>query len=79
METKKKGKRARSFDVEIRSCSFCGSSSGIEISGGHRRNDAIFCQVCGAEYLLQSVNPVRLTLMEQYDVDDYIWDVGMDE
>ena len=79
VKTKKRGKRARSFECALRSCSFCGSSNGIEIADYNRRNDIVDCQICGAQYLLQSMNPVRLEAVDQEDLYEDMWELDMDD
>ncbi len=73
-ETIKKGKRARSFESHLRSCTLCGSANGVEISTFHRRNDAVACQNCGSEYLIQSLKPLLLESIEFEDMQDCWWE-----
>lgn len=65
------GKRIRSFANQFRSCKLCGSADGLEISSYHRKNDIVFCQVCGVKYLLQSTQPIRLHLQDSDTAQDY--------
>lgn len=66
-DARNKGKRMRSFEHHYRSCRVCGSVDGLEIRGYHKRSDSIACQVCNANYILQSVQPIRLHLQDSYD------------
>ncbi|MBU0942823.1 MAG: hypothetical protein KJ804_20430 [Proteobacteria bacterium] len=66
-----RGKRIRSFNHQFRSCKLCGSADGLEISSYNRKNDIVFCQVCGVKYILQSVQPVKLQLQDAHAAQDY--------
>lgn len=66
-DSRNRGKRMRSFEHQCRSCRSCGSVDGLEIHGHQKKDDFITCQVCGASYLLQSVQPIKLQLQSSYD------------
>lgn len=50
----------RSCHHQFRSCLSCGSLDGLEITFLQEQGDAVFCQVCGAEYVIQSLVPLKL-------------------
>lgn len=71
--SKNRGKRQQRFEMELRSCSCCGSAAGVEIAAYVRRSDIVSCQVCGAGYLLTSTTPIRLQPLALHDLDGPGW------
>lgn len=41
--------------------------------------DRIVCYECGTEYALLQKNPVKLTMIDSYDHDDYFGELLFDE
>ena len=50
----------RSVVQQCRSCEFCRSVDGLEISSFQQEGDTVSCQVCGVQYRIQSLSPLRL-------------------
>lgn len=58
-------------DVQVEECSVCGGD--IIIDGFCEEDDVVYCNDCEAEYLIRSVDPLRLKLLDD-DIDSEIDD-----
>ena len=66
-------KRNKRYEEEVRFgiCDICDNEIPIEFYCA--RGDSIFCEECSAEYLIKSLRPLRLMLLEaDYDDDFYM-------
>ncbi|WP_153304803.1 hypothetical protein [Desulfocapsa sulfexigens] len=50
----------RSFTYQYRSCSFCCSVDGLVVSDSQQQGDIVSCHVCGGQYLIRSIDPLKL-------------------
>lgn len=58
-------------DIQIEECTVCGGD--IIVDAYCEEEDIVYCNDCEAEYLIRSVDPVRLKLLEDdidTDIDD---------
>lgn len=58
-------------DAQIEECTICGGD--IIIDSYCEEDDAVYCNDCEAEFLIRSVDPIRLKLIEgdiDTDIDD---------
>ena len=58
-------------DIQIEECTVCGGD--IIVDPYCEEEDIVYCNDCEAEYLIRSVDPVRLKLLEDdidTDIDD---------
>ena len=64
------GKRSRQFEEDERfaKCHVCHEAIAIEYYLD--RDDVVYCDECDSEYVLQSRDPVRISLIVD-DIDDY--------
>jgi hypothetical protein len=60
-------------DVQIAECTICGGD--IIIDSYCEEDDAVYCNDCEAEYLIRSLDPIRLKLID----DDIDTDIDDDE
>ena len=54
-------------DIQIDECTICGGD--IIIDAFCEEEDIVYCNDCEAEYLIRSVDPVRLKLLDEHDDD----------
>ncbi|MBM9613848.1 hypothetical protein JWJ90_06045 [Desulfobulbus rhabdoformis] len=50
-------------DVQIEECKLCGGD--IIIEGFSEEDDAVYCNDCEAEYLIVSLDPIRLQPLDE--------------
>lgn len=58
-------------DVQIEECTICGGD--IIIDSYCEEEDVVYCNDCEAEYLIRSIDPIRLKLFDDdidTDIDD---------
>lgn len=55
-------------DIQIEECSICGGD--IIIDGFCEEDDLVYCNDCEAEYLIRSLDPIRLKLLDTEDNDE---------
>jgi lysine biosynthesis protein LysW len=55
-------------DVQIEECAVCGGD--IIIDAFCEEEDVVYCNDCEAEYLIRSLDPIRLKLLDEEDSDD---------
>ena len=75
-EEHKMGKRNKQYEEEqqIVECRVCDGTIPLEFYVA--RGDMIYCDECGAEYIIKSRNPVRLFLLEEeFDEEDDVYDM----
>jgi len=53
-------------DVQIEECSICGGD--IIVDGFCEEEDIVYCNDCEAEFLIRSLDPLRLKLLDD-DID----------
>lgn len=53
-------------DIQIEECSVCGGD--IIVDGFCEEEDVVYCNDCEAEFMIRSLDPLRLKLLED-DVD----------
>lgn len=58
-------------DIQIEECSICGGD--IIVDNFCEEDDIVYCNDCEAEYLIRSVDPIRLKLLDE-DIDSDIDD-----
>lgn len=63
MNTKRKLKFRR-FTDQYRSCSFCCSVDGLVVSENLQQGDTVSCHVCGNQYLVERMDPLRLQALQ---------------
>lgn len=56
----KKRTKERPSEYQYHSCTFCCSVDGLVVSNSQELGDIIFCHVCGGQYFVQSIKPLRL-------------------
>ena len=54
-------------DVQVEECTVCGGD--IIIDGFCEEDDVVYCNDCEAEYLIRSLDPIRLKLLDEEDSD----------
>ena len=54
-------------DIQIDECTICGGD--IIIDAYCEEEDIVYCNDCEAEYLIRSVDPIRLKLLDEHDDD----------
>ncbi|WP_448872503.1 hypothetical protein [Desulfobulbus propionicus] len=54
-------------DAQIEECIVCGGD--IIIDGFCEEDDVVYCNDCEAEYLIRSLDPIRLKLLSEEDND----------
>ena len=65
-------------DIQVEECGICGGD--IIIDGFCEEDDMVYCNDCEAEYLIRSLDPIRLKLLsdeegeEDEDEDDFSGD-----
>ena len=60
-------------DVQVEECEICGGD--ILIDSFCEEEDVVYCNDCEAEYLIRSLDPIRLKLLD----DDIDTDIDDDE
>jgi lysine biosynthesis protein LysW len=55
-------------DIQIEECSICGGD--IIIDAFCEEDDLVYCNDCEAEYLIRSLDPIRLKLLDSEDNDE---------
>jgi lysine biosynthesis protein LysW len=55
-------------DIQIEECSICGGD--IIIDAFCEEDDLVYCNDCEAEYLIRSLDPIRLKLLDAEDNDE---------
>ncbi len=60
-------------DLQVEECSICGGD--IILDEFCEEDDVVYCNDCEAEYLIHSLDPIRLKLLDEMeddgDEDDY--------
>jgi lysine biosynthesis protein LysW len=60
-------------DIQVEECGICGGD--IIIDGFCEEDDMVYCNDCEAEYLIRSLDPIRLKLLSdeegEEDEDDF--------
>ena len=64
----------RNDEATVEECRVCGGE--IYIDSECEEDDLVYCNDCEAEYLVRSLDPVRLKLMQEEHCDD---DTDFDE
>lgn len=62
-----KKRKFRSYTYQYRSCSFCCSVDGLVVSENLQRGDTISCNVCGNQYLVERMEPLRLQALHRQE------------
>lgn len=55
-------------DLQVEECSICGGD--IIIDAFCEEDDVVYCNDCEAEYLIRSLDPIRLILLDDEESDD---------
>ncbi len=55
-------------DLVVEECTVCGGD--IIIDGYCEEDDVVYCNDCEAEYLIRSIDPIRLKLLNDDDGDE---------
>lgn len=55
-------------DLQIEECSICGGD--IIIDAFCEEDDVVYCNDCEAEYLISSLDPIRLIPLDDEESDD---------
>lgn len=56
-------------DIQVEECTICGGD--IIIDGFCEEDDVVYCNDCEAEYVIRSIDPIRLKLLDDdADLDD---------
>ena len=54
--------------VQVEECTICGGD--IIIDGFCEEEDVVYCNDCEAEYLIRSLDPIRLKVLSDDDADE---------
>jgi lysine biosynthesis protein LysW len=56
-------------DIQVEECTICGGD--IIVDGFCEEDDVVYCNDCEAEYVIRSIDPIRLKLLDDdADLDD---------
>nr|WP_321467824.1 hypothetical protein [uncultured Desulfobulbus sp.] len=55
-------------DLAVEECAVCGGD--IIIDGYCEEDDVVYCNDCEAEYLIRSLDPIRLKLIDEEDREE---------
>ena len=55
-------------DLVVEECAVCGGD--IIIDGYCEEDDVVYCNDCEAEYLIRSLDPIRLKLIDEEDREE---------
>jgi lysine biosynthesis protein LysW len=55
-------------ESQVEECTICGGD--IIVDGYCEEDDIVYCNDCEAEYLIRSIDPIRLKRLDDEDVDE---------